>query len=133
MLAEQVAIKLYDYAATLDYAPRAKQKDSLYWAYVSPAEFFRLKKAYDPSSFDAWVEKLKDVHEEMTIEEISALLKPKKVLPMMTYGAGTVTTIELDDAYYIYGMFNQQNRLKGKLSHPIAINYGIRLVDHPSN
>lgn len=128
--AELVVAKPYDYTETLDDSPRAKQKDSLYWQYVSAAEFAKLKKEFDPSSFDVWAGKLERVLPDMTLEGIAALLKPKKVCPMMTYGAGTVTIIELDNAYYVHGVFDPEGRLKTRLSHPIAINYGIRLVHH---
>jgi len=130
--AEPVAAKLYDYVASLDDSPRAKQKDSLYWAYASAATFQKLKESYDPASFESWVDKLKHVHPEMTVDEISSLIKPKKVSTMITYGSGTSVIIELDDAYCIYGMFDQQGRLQGKLSKPIAISYGILLVS-PQN
>lgn len=117
----------YDYEAVLDGDARAQREDCKYWAYVTQEEFRALQKKYDAKGYDEWVKRLALVREGMSYEEVERVLKPKKISQWTTYGAGTSTSIELDDAYVVYGMFHYKEGLQGKLTGPVAITYGVKL------
>ena len=126
MLSGAESVARYVYEATLDGSPRAQREDCKFWAYATQGEFRRLQEKYNAEAFDEWVKKLALVREGMTFDEVERVLKPKKISQWMIYGAGISTTIELDDAYVVYGMFHRKEGLQGKLSAPVAITYGVR-------
>lgn len=131
--AEVVEFKFYDYEATLDVSPRAQQEGWHYWAYAKESRFRALQHEYNFRIFDEWTEKLKLIQSGMTIEEIKAAIKPKKIDSMMIMlGAGVIAFIELDDIYFIHGLFSDEGKLINVASHPISITYGIRRDNSPS-
>jgi hypothetical protein len=107
----------------LDTEPRAQSEGRAHFIYTSHDQIETLKRNYDPKSFDIWAEKLKSIHPGMTVEEIKATLSAKTSETMVTFGAGVVVCFELDNAYFVHGLFDEKSRLKDSITPPIAITY----------
>jgi len=124
--AEPIEVHLYSYETSLDSRPEAYRKEWRYMTYATEGQFRILQRDFDPRSFDRWAKKLSAVRPDMTIDEVKDALKPKRMGGLVQTGSGIVGYFELDDAYFVWGLFSGE-KLKEMPKRPLAMTYGVHL------
>src|SRR5262249_22274270 len=95
------------------------------WGYdVTEAEFRKMQRSYRPEHFDMWRKKIAQLHVGMTEKQLIEALHPKQVAAQTTTATTYGDVIELDDAYAILALLDQQKRVM-EVSPPVAITYHI--------
>lgn len=107
----------------LDTDPRAEGDGQAHYIFITHQQLEILKRNYNPETFEKWVEKLKSVHLGMTAAEIQKTLSSKPGNAICTYGSGVTVCFELDDVYFVHGLFDENGSLKSAITKPIAITY----------
>lgn len=107
----------------LDDTLRARDEKRAHFLYASLEQIATLRRKYDPKTFDIWRDKLKAIRSGMTVDEIKSALSARTAEATVSFGSGVIVCFELDDTYFLHGLFDGESRLLGEITKPIAITY----------
>ena len=106
----------------LDSSQRAQQEAPQLVLPATKAQFRKMQRGYRETHFHVWQDRLKQLREGMTEEEIVKALRPKKLSFRSPFNDGFLDYVLLDDAYFAVAVVDKRKRFVDA-SPPIAIAY----------